>query len=169
MEYKFNYDDNQATLVVQPEAPPFPDIPAEAPGILMEHEELYGVSPIQDEPAQSDEEQAMLVAENSGIEFRPVDTHERREVIKLLDDEDEDILNDFIQDNVAIKIKRQNNDDLRKIVEDEDEAEEIELISDGTRKSSRAKVPNRKYMDYDLYVTVDEEDDFFPRHQRGRV
>jgi hypothetical protein len=39
----------------------------------------------------------MLAAENSGIEFGPVDTHERCEVIKLLDDDDQDILNDFIQ------------------------------------------------------------------------
>ncbi len=82
-----------------------------------------------------------------GIGFGPVDTHERREVIKLLDDDDEDILNDFIQEKVAIKIKRQNNDNLRKIVEDEDEDKEIKPISDRTRRSSRAKVPNRKYAD----------------------
>ena len=37
MEYKFNDDGDQATLVVRPEAAPFPDIPAEAPGILTEH------------------------------------------------------------------------------------------------------------------------------------
>jgi hypothetical protein len=74
MEHKFNYDDNQATLVVQPESAPFPDISAEAPGILTEHEEIHGVSPIQDKPAQSDKERAMLAAENSGIEFGLVDT-----------------------------------------------------------------------------------------------
>jgi hypothetical protein len=56
MEYKFNYDDNQATLVVQPEVPLFPNIPAKAPGILTEHEEIHCVSPIQDNPAQSDKE-----------------------------------------------------------------------------------------------------------------
>jgi hypothetical protein len=160
MEYKFNYDDNQATLVVQPEALPFPDIPAKAPGILTEHEEIHGVSPIQDKPAQSNKERDMLAAENSGIKFGPVDTNERHEVIKLLDDDDEDILNDFIQDDIAIKIKRHNNDNLRKIVEDEDEDKELEPICDGTRKSSRAKVPNRKYSDFELYVTVAEEDEF---------
>jgi hypothetical protein len=36
MEYKFDDDDNQATLVVQPENAPFLDIPDEAPGILTE-------------------------------------------------------------------------------------------------------------------------------------
>jgi hypothetical protein len=145
---------------VQPEAAPFPDIPTNAPGILTEHEEIHGVSPIQDEPAQSNKERAMLAAENSGIKFGLVDTHKRHEVIELLDDDDEDILNDFIQDNVANKIERHDNEDLRKIMEDKDEDEEIEPISDGTRKSSRAKVPNRKYVNYELYVTVAEEDEF---------
>ncbi len=56
MEYKFDDDDDQATLVVRPEAAFFPDIPAEDPGILTEHEEVHGASPIQDEPTQSDEE-----------------------------------------------------------------------------------------------------------------
>ena len=109
MEYEFNDNNNQATLVVQPEAAPFPDIPAEAPGILTEHEEIHGTSPIKDEPTQSDKEQATLAAENLGIEFGPVNAHKGCEVIKLLDDDDKDVLNDFIQDNVAIKIEQQNN------------------------------------------------------------
>jgi hypothetical protein len=41
-----------------------------------------------------------------GIEFGPINAHETREVIELLDDYNEDILNDFIQDDVAIKIER---------------------------------------------------------------
>ena len=106
LEYDFGDDDDQATLVVRPELAPFPDMPAEAPGILTEHEEINGVSPIQDTPAQSDEERAMLAAENSGIDFGPINEHETREVVELLDDDDEDILNDFIQDDVAIKIER---------------------------------------------------------------
>jgi hypothetical protein len=40
LEYGFDDDDDQATLVVQPEAAPFPDIPAEAPGIVTEHEKI---------------------------------------------------------------------------------------------------------------------------------
>jgi hypothetical protein len=134
MEYEFNDDDNQATLVVQPEAAPFPDIPAEAPGILTEHEEVHGASPIQDEPTQSNEERAALAAENSGMEFGPINARETREVIELLNDDDKDFLNDFIQDNVAIKIKQQNNEDLRKVVEEEDEDEGNEPISDEPRK-----------------------------------
>ena len=161
LEYNFGDDDDQATLVGRPELAPFPDMPAEAPGILTEHEEINGVSPIQDTPAQSDEERAMLAAENSGIDFGPINAHETREVVEILDDDDKDILNDFIQDDVAIKIERQNSEDTRKIVEEDDEnEEEVEPISDGTRKSGRVKVPNRKYEDYELYVTVAEEEDF---------
>jgi hypothetical protein len=150
LEYNFGDDDDLATLVIRPEVAPFPDIPAEAPGILTEHEEINGVSPIQDTPAQSDEERAALAAENSGIDFGPINAHETREVIELLDDDDEDILNDFIQDDVAIKIERQNSEDIRKIVEEDDENEEGVPISDGTRKSSRERVPNRKFEDYEL-------------------
>jgi hypothetical protein len=101
----------------------FPDIPAEAPGILTEHEEVHSASPIQDKPTQSNEERAALAAENSGMEFGPINARKTREVIKLLDDDDEDVLNDFIRDDVAIKIERQNNEDIRKVVEEEDEDE----------------------------------------------
>ena len=82
MEYKF-----------KPEAALFPDIPAEVPGILSEHEEVHGASPIQDKPAQSNKEGAALAAENSGMEFRLINVRETREVIELLDDNDEDVLN----------------------------------------------------------------------------
>jgi hypothetical protein len=118
MEYEFNDNDNQATLVVRPEAMPYPDIPAKAPRILMEHEEIHGVSPIQDKPAKSNKEQAKLVAENLGIKFGPVDAYKGCEVIELLDDDGKDILSDIIQDDIAIKIERQNSEDPRKIVEE---------------------------------------------------
>jgi hypothetical protein len=77
-----------------------------------------------------------------------------------MDDDDKDILNDFIKDKVAIKIEQQNNEDLRKVVEEEDEDVENKPISDEPRKLSRDRVPNRKFKDYELYVTVAEEDEF---------
>jgi hypothetical protein len=45
-------------MMVEPDEPaPFPDIPAEAPGMLTELEEAYGVDEVvQDEPEQSDEQ-----------------------------------------------------------------------------------------------------------------
>ena len=159
MEYEFIDDDDQATLVVRPEATPFPDIPAEAPGILTELEEVHGASLIQDKPTQSDNEQAALAAENSGMEFGPINVRETCEVIELLNDDKEDALNDFIQD-VAIKIEQHNNEDLRKIVEEEDEDEGNEPISDEPRKLSRERMPNRRFEDYELYITVAEEDEF---------
>ncbi len=48
-----------------------------------------------------------------GIGFGPIDAHKTCEVIELLDDDDKDILNDFIQDDIAIKIERQNSEDVR--------------------------------------------------------
>ena len=96
------------------------------------------------------------------MEFGPINARqETREVIELLDDDDDDVLNDFIQDDVAIKIERQNNEDLRKVGEEEDEDEGNKPISEEPRKLSREKVPNKRFEDYELYVTVAEEDEFF--------
>jgi hypothetical protein len=111
---------------VHPENVPFPDIPTEAPGILIKREETQGVNAIQKEPAQSNQEQAVLSAENSGLELGAVDIPERSEVIELLDDDDENALNNFIQDDVAIKIEKMQDDDTRKVVEDEVETKEPE-------------------------------------------
>ncbi len=52
---------------------------------------------IEEEPVQSNEEQALLAAENSRLELGAVAIPERQEVIKLLDDNDKNALNDFIQ------------------------------------------------------------------------
>ena len=45
-------------------------------------------------------------------------------------------------------------------MEEGDEDKENEAISDESRKSSRDRVPNRKFEDYELYVNVAEEDEF---------
>jgi hypothetical protein len=62
-------------MLVEPNEPaPFPDITAEAPGMLTELEEEYGVNEVvQDEP-KSNEQQVMMVAENSGLDFLSVPT-----------------------------------------------------------------------------------------------
>ena len=77
-----------------------------------------------------------------------------------MDDDNEDVLNDFIRDDVAIKTERQNNEDIRKIVEEEDEDEGNKPISEEPRRLSREKVPNKRFEDYELYITVAEEDEF---------
>jgi hypothetical protein len=64
---------------------PFPDIAAEAPGILTEREEMMGVNEvIQSEREPGDEEGAMLGVANSGIDFSspPEDQPNKREIIK---------------------------------------------------------------------------------------
>ncbi len=162
-EYKFD-DEKEDTLIAHPENVPFLDIPAEAPRILTKGEETpQGVNAIQEEPAQRDEERALLAAENSGSELGAVDIPERCEVIELLDDNDKNALNDFIQDVVAIKIEKMQYDDTRKVVEDKAKTKEPEQPSEQStgaiRKSSRERVPTIRYEDYELYVTVAEEEE----------
>ncbi len=94
--------------MVEPDEPaPFPDIPAEAPGMLTELEEAYGVDEVvQDEPEQSDEQQSILAAENSGIDFSSIPTKvSGGEVIKILDDDEEDVIDEYKQEEVLLKME----------------------------------------------------------------
>ena len=55
VKYKFDNDKEYKMLVEQDEPAPFPDIPAEVPGVLTELEKEYGINDaIQDEPQMSD-------------------------------------------------------------------------------------------------------------------
>jgi hypothetical protein len=113
---------------------------------------------------QSNEEQTLFVAENSTLELGVIGISERREVIKLLDDDDKNALNNFIQDDIAIKIKKIQDDDTRKVVEDDTKTKEPEQFSEQSsgaiKKSSRERVPTKRYEDCELYITVTEEEDF---------
>jgi hypothetical protein len=106
----------------------------------------------------------LLVAEKSGLELGVVNIPERREVIELIDDDDENALNNFIQDDFVIKIEKMQDDDTRKVVEDKAKTEEpeqpSEQLSGAIRKSSRERVPTKRYEDYELYVTMVEEEEF---------
>ncbi len=84
-------------LVESDEPAPFPDIPAVAPGMLTELEEEYGVyEMVQDEPEESNEQQAMMAAENSGLDFLSVPTKATGgEVIEILDNNEEDVMNKY--------------------------------------------------------------------------
>jgi hypothetical protein len=85
---------------------PFPDIAAEALGILTKQEETQGVNAIQDKPVQSNEEQALLVAENSKLELGAVDVPERRKVIKLLNDNDKNVLKIFFKTTLQSRSRK---------------------------------------------------------------
>jgi hypothetical protein len=75
VEYEF-YNDEEYEMLVEPDEPaPFPDIPAEAQGMLTELEEEYGVDEVvQDEPKESNEQRAIMAAKNSGLDFSSVPT-----------------------------------------------------------------------------------------------
>ena len=63
-------------MLVEPEEPAsYPDIPAEAPGMLTEREEEFGVNDVvQKEMEQTDKEQVMLATENLGLYVSSVPT-----------------------------------------------------------------------------------------------
>ncbi len=77
---------------------PYPDIPAKAPGMLMEREEEFRMDDVvQEETEQMDKEQAMLAVENSGLDFSYVPKKVMGgEVIKVLDDEEEEAINKYV-------------------------------------------------------------------------
>ncbi len=67
-KYKFD-NDEEYEMVIEPNKPaPFPDIAAEAPGVLTEQEEVFGVDEVvQEGTSKSNHERARLAAENSGL------------------------------------------------------------------------------------------------------
>ena len=98
---------------MEPDEPAiFPDIPAEAPDMLMELEEEYGVDDVvQDKPKESNEQQAMMAAENSRLDFLSIPTKATGgEVIKILDNKEEDVMNAYVQEEVLPKIETDQTD-----------------------------------------------------------
>ncbi len=90
VEYEFDNDKEYEMLVEPDEPAPFPDIPAEVTGMLTELEEEYGIDNVmQDKPQMSDEQQAVLAANNSGLDFSSVPTKVTGgEVIEILNDDE---------------------------------------------------------------------------------
>ena len=136
-------------VLVEPDEPaPFPDIPADAPGMLTETEEEYGIDDVvQDEPEMSDEQQAVLAANNTGLDFSSIPTKATgSEVIEILDDDEEDVLNEYERDEVLVKIEP-----------DQTVGDTAELESN-KRRSGRIKIANRRFKDFELYTTVEEKE-----------
>ncbi len=93
---------------MEPDEPsPYPDIPAEAPGILTEIEEEYGVdNVVQDETELSNEQCAILAAQNSGLDFSLIPTKVNGgEVIEILDDDEEEAINEYIKEEVQVMVE----------------------------------------------------------------
>ena len=148
LEYELDYNKEYKILVEPDEPVPLPDIPADALGMLTKLKEEYGINNIvQDKPKMSDEQQVVLAANNSGLEFLSVPTKVMGgEVTKRLDDDKEDVLNEYEQEKVLIKIEP-----------DQTVGASNELASD-TRRSGITKTANRRFEDYELYTTVEEEE-----------
>ncbi len=150
LEYESGNDEEYEMLVEPDEPAPFPDIPADAPGMLTKTEEEYEINDVmQDEPKMSDEQRAVLAANNSGLDFSFVPTRVTGgEVIEILDDNEEDMLNEYEREEVLVKIKP-----------DQTVGATAELESD-TRKSEQIKLltGDSRTMSYELYTTVEEEE-----------
>jgi hypothetical protein len=99
VEYEFDNEDEYKTLIEPDEPSPYPDIPAEAPGILTAIEEEYGVDDVvQDEPGLNDKQLALLATQNSGLDFSSIPTKVNGgEVIEILDDDEREALNEYIK------------------------------------------------------------------------
>ena len=134
--------------------------------MLTLHESLMsGEDVMEDEPTPQDEERAMLIAENSGIEFDRAVEARHSKVIELLDDDDKEI--EIAEESYIDRVKRDNkigikikeHDQQTEIIE---ESEELDTPpeDDGLRRSGRVRIANRQYGDYELYVTVAEEEEF---------
>jgi hypothetical protein len=110
IEYKFD-EEEDAIIEERPiDVVLFPDVPAEVPGIITQYENLInGEDLIEGKPVSNDEEQAMLVAENSGLEIGPANKScTTGEVIKLLDDDKVDTLDDNIRHDEEVKMKEES-------------------------------------------------------------
>jgi hypothetical protein len=95
----------------------------------------------------SDEQHAVLAANNSGLDFSSVPTKVTGgEMIEIIDDDEENVLNKYEREELLIKIEP-----------DQTVGASAELESD-TRKSGGIKIANRLFEDYELYTTVEEEE-----------
>jgi hypothetical protein len=153
VEYKFD-NDKEYKMLVEPNKPaPFPDIPAEVPSMLTDLEEEYGVNEVvQDKPKESNEQQAMMAAENSRLDFLSIPTKATGgEVIEILGNEEEDAMNKYKREEVLPKIKPDQTDGEHHAVAGASEQGE-------TRRSGQVRVANRQFEDYELYVTVEKEE-----------
>jgi hypothetical protein len=75
---------------------------------MLEHKFNAGVDKvIQDELVRGDKERARLAAENSGLHFDEPHNFDQREVIKILDDDDDNILDIGYtkQENIPPKVE----------------------------------------------------------------
>jgi hypothetical protein len=164
IEYKFNKEED-AIIEERPiDIALFPDVLAEAPGIMTQYENLInGEDIIEGKPASNNKKQAMLAAENSGLEIGPTNkSRATGEVIQLLDDNKVDVLDDKIRHDEEVKMKEEPHQ--AKITDqDEEDHNEDHVNETGVeqpRRLGREQACPKRFEDYEVYVTVEEEDEF---------
>jgi hypothetical protein len=89
-----------------------------------------------------------------GLDFSSIPTKVNGgEVIEILDDDEEEALNKYIKEEVQVMVEPI-------YVEEQEEARVMEESDKdgGPRRSGRTRIPNRQSEDYNLYVTVEEEE-----------
>ncbi len=164
IEYKF--DEGEDAIIEEKliDVVPYPDVPAEAPGIMTQYENLIdGENVIENEPVTSNKERAMMAAENSGLEFGTMgESWAAGEVIELLDDDKNDMLDNNIRHYKKIRVTEEPQQ--AKITDenedDEDEDHTNETAEEQPRRLGREQAPPEQLKDYEVYVTVKEEDKF---------
>jgi hypothetical protein len=73
------------------------------------------------------------------------------EVIEILDNEEEEAINKFVEEEISMKVEP---DQKEVVLQDAVETAKGEE----PRRSAQAQIANRQYKDYELYVTVEEEE-----------
>jgi hypothetical protein len=137
IEYKFDEEEDAIIEEKLIGMVPYPDVPAEAPGIMTQYENLIdGENVIEDEPVLSDKERAMMAAENSGLEFGAVGkSHTAGEVIKLLDDDKNEMLDDNFRHGEEIRVKEEPQQ--AKITDENEDDEDEDHTNITTKKQPR--------------------------------
>jgi hypothetical protein len=69
------------------------------------------------------------------------------EVIEILDDDEEDAIDEYKQAKVLVKMEPDREGDRAEAG-----------AQDGSRRSNKGRIANRQFEDYELYVTVEEEE-----------
>ncbi len=116
--------------------------------MLTKLKEEYEINDVtHNEPQMSDEQWAVLAANNSGLDFSSDPLRwPGGEVIEILDDDKEDMLNEYEREEVLVKI-----------VPDQTVGATAELESN-MRRSGWIKIANMRFKDYELYTTMEEEE-----------
>ena len=69
---------------------------------------------VQDEPKMNDEQRTVLAANNLGLDFLTIPTKVNGgEVIEILDNVKEDVLNEYKQEEVLVKIEPEQTDGVQ--------------------------------------------------------